>query len=303
MGSIQHSELYARKSTNGRSLPAAPAVVKGGFAALSAVWPAATERAAAWLFCHPQPAKVRDDEQAVLDAGHAFTLRAGGFDLPAWSWGDGPTVLLHHGWSGRASHMTAFVEPLVRAGYSVVAYDAPAHGDAPGRITSGPEMAGVLRDVAWRLGGLHAVVAHSVGGAATMLALRKGLKLERAVLLAPPSDMREFIDLFGEHLGLDRARRDGMARVAAGWYGIRWEEMSVEYWGEGARTPIRVIHDRHDSIVPWRSGARIHEQWGPSELISTTGLGHRRIRQDPDVIAETVAFIGDRSAHGGEHAA
>jgi pimeloyl-ACP methyl ester carboxylesterase len=273
-------------------MPHCPVPLKLGFQALGRVCPSQTERLAAWLFCHPIRGKVAPDEQAVLDGGHAFELKARGHDLAAWSWGDGPTVLLHHGWNGRAAHMAGFVQPLLDAGFSVVTYDAPAHGESPGRITSMPEMARVLRDVAFRLGGLHGVVAHSVGGAATLFAIRSGLKLDRAVLLAPPSDMRGFIDLFGEHIGLPPRSREGMARRAAAWFDIDWPQMDVTHWAEAELPPLLVVHDRGDRVVPWDHGERIRATCDRAELITTQGLGHRLIRRDHDVIRSAVGFFG-----------
>jgi pimeloyl-ACP methyl ester carboxylesterase len=248
------------------------------------------------LFCHPTGTRSSADELAVLETGHRFTLEACGYELAAWSWGDGPTVLLHHGWNGGAAHMTAFVKPLVDAGFSVVTYDAPAHGSSPGRITSAPEMARILREVAYRLVGLHAVVAHSIGGAATLIAIRNGLKLDRAVLVAPPSDLRGFIDLFGEHLDLPAPIREGMARRTASWYDIEWTQMEVSYWAQAERPPILVIHDRDDRVVPWDHGERIRTLWGRADMITTQGLGHRRVRRDDEVIRRSVEFLDNERA-------
>lgn len=293
METVEIRDLSYSKSTNGRSLKQCEPVLRRGFGCLARAWPSGAERLAAWLFCHPMRARVAADEAAVLEQGHAFRLDACGYDLPAWSWGDGPTVLLHHGWSGRAAHMAGLVRPLLDAGFSVVAYDAPAHGAAPGRITAAPEMARVLREVAFRLNGLHGVVAHSVGGAATLLAVRNGLKLQGAVLLAPPSEMRGFVELFGDHLGLDDEARRGMARRAASWFGIEWKEMDVEHWAGSARPPLLVVHDRNDRVVPWAHGARVAQVWGNAELHSTTGLGHSGVRSDPDVMERVVGFLSE----------
>jgi len=263
---------------------------------LARAWPSGAERAAAWLFCHPHRARQLPEETEVLDEGHRFRLDAGGHELAAWSWGDGPTVLLHHGWSGRAAHMAGFVRPLLDAGFSVVAYDAPAHGESPGRITAAPEMARVLRDVAFRLNGLHGVVAHSVGCAATLLAVRAGLELQRAVLLAPPSELRGFVDLFGGHLGLGDEAKRGMARRAASWFGIEWNAMDVEHWAERSCPPLLVVHDRDDKVVPWSHGDRIGRVWGDATLHSTTGLGHSGVRRDPAVIEKAVGFLAEAKA-------
>jgi pimeloyl-ACP methyl ester carboxylesterase len=284
------------KSTNGRTLPACPAPIKLGFRTLARVLPSRTEQLAAWLFCHPRRTEARPDEQAVLDSGHRFVLQAGGHELSAWSWGDGPTVLLHHGWNGRAAHMAAFVRPLVAAGYSVVAYDAPAHGESDGHITAMPEMARIIREVAFRLGGLHAVVAHSLGGAALLYAIRRGLRVERAVLVASPSDLRGFIDLFGEHIGLPQRTREGMARQTAFWFEIDWPQMQVGYWAESPLPPLLVVHDRNDRVVPWEHGERIRSVCHGAQLITTEGLGHRRIRRDEEVVRRAVGFVTETPA-------
>jgi len=187
--------------------------------------------------------------------------------------------------------MAGLVRPLLDAGFSVVAYDAPAHGESPGRITAAPEMARVLRDAAFRLNGLFGVVAHSVGCAATLLAVRSGLELQRAVLLAPPSELRGFVDLFGGHLGLGDELRRGMARRAASWFGIEWNAMDVEYWAGRTRPPLLVVHDRDDHVVPWSHGDRIVRVWEDATLHSTSGLGHSGVRRDPAVIEKTVGFL------------
>jgi pimeloyl-ACP methyl ester carboxylesterase len=284
-------ELRPVKSTNGRSLQKPPLALRAGIGLLERLQPSLTERLAAYLFCHPTRAAQSADEVRVFDDAHPFRLQACGHDLAAWSWGDGPTVLLHHGWSGRATHMAAFVRPLLDAGFSVVAYDAPAHGETAGRVTSAPEWARVLREVAGTLGGLYGVVAHSIGAAATLLAVRNGLKLQRAVLLAAPSDLRELIDLFADHLALSERTRAGMARRTAEWFRMEWSEMEVGHWAERELPPLLVVHDRNDAVVPWIHGERIRESWGNAELLTTQGLGHRRVRRDAEVIRRTSDFL------------
>jgi len=291
MATADSAALQPCKSTNGRSIPEAPEPFRWAFGALQRVRPSAAERLAGWLFCRPFRARITPGELAVFEESHPFRIRAQGFELHAWSWGDGPTVLLHHGWNGRASHMAGLVRPLLDAGFSVVTYDAPAHGDSPGRITSAPEMARVLKEVAAELCGIHAVVAHSIGGAATLLAVQAGLKVEKAVLLATPSDLRGFVDQFGEYLGLDSRTRSGMARRVAGWFGMEWDEMTVESWARGSRPPLLVVHDRYDRVVPWSHAAMICSTWENAELFTTTGLGHRGVRRDPEVVARAVGFL------------
>ena len=96
---------------------------------LAAAW---TERLFLTPRRHPVPARERD----WLAGARWGELRLDGRRLPTWSWGEGPPVVLAHGWEGRGSQLGAFVAPLVAAGRRVVAFDAPAHGGSPGRTTN-----------------------------------------------------------------------------------------------------------------------------------------------------------------------
>lgn len=284
------------KSTNGRIDNPAPRWLRKGLRALAATWPGGAQRLAIYLFCHPHRKPVRPGEAAVLGEGRSFRIATDAGPLRAWSWGRGPAVVLHHGWSGHAGHMTAFVVPLVAAGLRAVAYDAPAHGASPGRITSGPDLARTLQKVVAEVGDVRGVVAHSMGCFATMLAIGRGLDVPRAVLLAPPAGMRRYFACFGEHLGLSARDRSGMRRRTEEMFGFRWEEMSVESWTRDGRPPLLVVHDEGDPVVPVASARRIVDVWGCAELVVTRGLGHGGVRRDPAVIARAVEFVGQGAA-------
>jgi pimeloyl-ACP methyl ester carboxylesterase len=84
------------------------------------------------------------------------------------SWGDGPPVLLVHGWGGRRPHLGVFVKPLVESGHRVIAFDLPSHNEsdagelAPGRTTI-VECAEAVAAVVSTHGPARATVAHSFG--------------------------------------------------------------------------------------------------------------------------------------------
>src|SRR5689334_4455814 len=92
-------------------------------------------------FLTPQRAPRPERERALLEVARPLPISAGGLPLAAWSWGGEDreprgTVLLVHGWAGRGAQLGSLVAPLVNAGRRVVTWDAPAHGDSPGRTTT-----------------------------------------------------------------------------------------------------------------------------------------------------------------------
>src|SRR5712691_10971637 len=173
--------LRSEKSTTGRFF------MRAGFRGLEMVAPRAASRLAANLFCSPRRAKP------AAAGGHRFEIFPG---IAAWDWGEGPTVLLAHGWNGSAAQMTPLVEPLVRSGFYVVAFDQPAHGSSSGRRATAYDFAEAILAVSRRVKPVHA--------------LSRGLKAKRAVLLAPPAGVDHFVRSFAGALGLRNT--DGVLR-------------------------------------------------------------------------------------------
>jgi pimeloyl-ACP methyl ester carboxylesterase len=179
----------------------------------------------------------------------------------------------------------------MEAGFRVVLFDAPAHGASMGRQASLPQFAKALREVANAVGPVYGLVGHSLGGAAVSLAMRHGLAAERAVLLAPPADVFLFSHAFAEHLRIPARARDVMQQNLETRLQISWEELHIPTLARGMTSRALVIHDMQDSDVPYEQGQEIARAWPGAELFTTTGLGHRAILRNPEVIRRAVAFL------------
>jgi hypothetical protein len=58
-----------------------------------------------------------------------------------------------------------------------------------------------------------------------------------------------------------------------------------------AMPPTLIVHDRDDVSTSVTGGAAIAAAWPGACLYVTSGLGHRRLLRDPDVITEAVDFV------------
>src|ERR1700730_12698450 len=97
-------------STTDRLRPVpVPAWFRAGFRVAGAVAPGAAARLARKLFFTPPRASMRDEERAMLACGEPFALDVRGQRVAGRAWGEGPTVLLVHGWGGHAGQMTPLV--------------------------------------------------------------------------------------------------------------------------------------------------------------------------------------------------
>ncbi len=258
-------------------------------------------RLAERLFTSPRRYPRPERERAILASGHRFSVevllrspRSEGArtQLAAWRWGVGPTVLLVHGWEGRGSQLGALVEPLVAAGLSVVTFDAPGHGDSPGSRLYLTDHADAIIDVAAAVGPVHAIIAHSFGAAATLLAhARGGVDAIRNVMLAPNVLIEDSVKRFARLVAIDDPERDSLAHNLAVHTGLDIQALRIDRLVGARDSAMLVIHDLEDREVPVIHGERLAALWPNARFVETDGLGHRRILRDPEVIAQIVAAV------------
>lgn len=257
----------------------------------------ATRLATRLWFTIPRP--IPRERLPALPPGTAIRAQPAGRPLHALAWGSGEPVYLVHGWGGRVEQLGGFVAPLVAAGHRVIAFDGPGHGASPGgahgpRSATIPELADALLAVVAEHGRPHAVIAHSMGGAVAAHAVRRGLRPDALVLLAPAADPRWVLDRFVAGIGAGPRVRAGLEQQVARRVGMPWESFHVPSLPRFAPVPpTLVVHDARDREVGPEHGRAIAEAWPGARLVETSGLGHRRLLRDPAVIDEAVRFVTD----------
>lgn len=263
-------------------------------------------------------APPRMSDLPVPDGGQPFEVRAEGHAVRGRVWTprdhashqSAPpprTVYLVHGWGGRGSQFGAMVEPLLGSGRRVVMFDGPAHGDsdhgpAGSRRTNGVELARALDAVCCRFGPADAVVAHSLGTISTYLALRFGwLGTRRLVFLAPMVEAKGLFDQFQRALDFGPRVRGAFDRSVLEWIGVSVEEFDARFQARQVDpVPTLVLTDRHDRQTAYADVVDF-ARTVDAPLVTTEGLGHRKILRDPAVISEVVGFVAESG--GLEHSA
>jgi pimeloyl-ACP methyl ester carboxylesterase len=262
------------------------------FALLDRPAPALAARLAERLFFTPPRPRTSARVEAILKGGRRIDVAEGRTRIAAWSWGQGPTVYLVHGWAGMGGQLGAFVAPLAAQGFRVVTFDGPGHGHSGGRRASIVHFARALSAVARVFGPAHGVVAHSLGAPAAAFAMKHhGLAADRIALLAPPADPGDWSRLFAARLGVSARTMETMRARSERWLGVTWEQVSLTALASGQQTPALVVHDVEDGEVPFTHGAAVAAAWPGARLVETTGLGHRRLLRDETVIAQVSSFI------------
>ena len=259
-------------------------------------------RLALRLWCTPTHATRTEQAGAPGVRRH---IPVHGAAVLAESWGTGPRIYLLHGWGGHRHQLAALVDPLVAAGHQVVAFDALGHGDSPpgplghGRATL-PEFADALTAVVAAYGPAHAVVAHSLGAAATAIAVLDGLPATRLALIAPVSDPTPQTRLFARAFGFGDRVHSALHRRIEEVAGRPMSDFDIPARAAARPDlpPLLVLHDAGDRQVHHANGTAISTSWPEAELITTEGLGHQRILTDASVVAAVVDFVASRDRAG-----
>lgn len=280
------------------------------FTSLGSVAPEPMALLAERMYFTARRHRLPERERAILDEGSPFTVDTQHGPLHAWRWEpllpwertDRGTVLLVHGWEGRASQLAAsFAAPLLDRGFTVVGADAPGHGRSRGDAVDLPAYTDVVGDLARHVAAsgsaVRAVIAHSFGGAAATLALEGDLlpAVDAAVLVAPPCSLELYANTFVKTLGLTRATAAIFRGRLEERFGKEWtHKYALDRRAQSIDAHALIVHDTDDRETPFTEGARLAKGWAGSTFVATSGLGHRRILKDADVVERAVAFIDEK---------
>ncbi len=256
--------------------------------------PALASRIGAQLFSTPVGrAKVK--MVGPMQQATQYDLPHAGGHLSVYEWGEAgqPVVMLVHGWRSKAEQMRFMVEPLLTAGYRVVAFDLPAHGNSSGRQTNPLKVSQAISAVNQRYGSLHAIVAHSFGtiGVGFLARHQPDFPVEKLVLVSGPDHVSDvtanFVSLLGLSNEVSQVIDRGLESLAGESVDLMRSSLLLPSFGK----PGLIIHDREDKEVLFACGERIVEKWISAEFHPTTGLGHHKILRDPSVIERIVTFL------------
>ena len=246
-------------------------------------------------FFGPSRYEVKPSDKETLEWGNSYRIPSDRGELAVTTWGNnGPAVLLMHGWGGARAQMTGFVDPLLFAGYRVVAYDQPAHGESDGKMTNLLEIAPTMDLIAKQEGPFDAIIAHSFGTLITSYAIVKRD-------FPPPSKLVYF--------GAFNRLMDSLPRfqIAADLpneviNGLR--DMIYENFGRGVldaivnedliqhiNIPALMFHDAADNVTTVEDSRAIARAWKNARYVETNGLGHRGALQSKEIHEQVIKFL------------
>jgi pimeloyl-ACP methyl ester carboxylesterase len=263
------------------------------FKTLGYFCPSLAKHLALTYFLSPPRYPLPQWHKPFLDSAKQLTKKIGKNTIKMYLWGSGPIVLLVHGWGGRGSQLSSFITPLLNQGYSVLAFDGPAHGDSSGKQCDMFDFSSTLYAVSEDYA-IHAIVAHSFGAACTLLALSEyPFTIKKLILIGCPESAIWVTEAFAQSLSISKRILVGMREKLENRYknNWSWSDLSLLQLIKKVTVPILLIHDRNDLEIPYQHGLDLYQSNSLCEMFTSEGQGHRRILRSEKVINKITSFI------------
>jgi pimeloyl-ACP methyl ester carboxylesterase len=240
------------------------------------------------------PLPKREEEMNAKTRQEMVLIPAVGEKICVYHYGESDKkVLLVHGWSGRGTQLHSIADKLLKNGYSTISFDAPAHGKSEGKTSDMTEFIKSIQELDKLYGPFEFAIGHSLGAMAVLNAIKRGLKVKKAVCIGSGDVIEDIMNGFTRQMGMDIATGRMMIKLFEKKFGETINTYSAYIAAKDVAVPVLIFHDEDDTDVPVSAAHHIREYLPDAELVITKGLGHRKILGDSKVIKQIIQFLND----------
>jgi len=232
---------------------------------------------------------------AIFENAEQLNVYVNGIKTTGYRWNidSNKKILIAHGFESRSYNFYRYIEILVGKGIGVYAMDAKAHGNSEGKTITLPEYVSMFRELEKKYGVFDGYICHSFGGIAISLYEEEfNHPSTKLVLIAPATETATAIGMFCKFFNLSNKVKIAIHDFIEKRSGKKIEHYSIPRISRKIKNSILWIHDRDDDITPIRDvEGLINEKPSNIEFHITSGLGHRKIYKDPEIIKKVVQFL------------
>jgi esterase/lipase len=269
--------------------------IRTKFKLLSLVSKRKAAEKAFWLFCTPQH-RNRKSLPQIFETAEKLQFQFKEYRISGYQWNKEAEIkcLILHGFESSVINFDRYVKPLLRKGYGVAGFDAPAHGRSSGKTVNAVIYKEFIQHVNKEYGPFKRYIAHSLGGLSLSLALEEMEHDDsfRIAMIAPAAETTTAVDSFFRFLKLpDEIRPEFESIIAensghdSGWFSVARAIGSV-------KASILLCQDKEDDMTPMKDIEPIISKGYPHvQVMITEGLGHRRIYRDNKVSKAIIDFL------------
>ena len=253
--------------------------------------PDAAAKLAYNTFAKVRKGRVKPEQQPFLDEAKHSVEAVNGNDIQTYQWvGNGPRVLLIHGWESNTFRWRKLIRILRAEGFHVIAFDAPAHGYSTGKIMHVPMYTECVEHMVQTFDPKY-IIGHSVGGMTALYHAHRhpNESVEKIITIGSPAEFEEIVESYQSLLGFNNRVLKAFDSLIYEEFGYHIHEFATTEFVKGNPKKGLLLHDRLDRIAPFHASQKVHNAWEDSVLIPTEGLGHSMHQED--VNRQIVEFL------------
>ncbi len=271
------------------------------FHLISIVSPRLAAQSALHFFCTPYTHVRRGMPPEIFLIAEKLTLMVGSDKVFGFRWKpgekqNGKTILICHGFDSSSYRFADYIQPFLDLGFTILAFDAPAHGISTGKTITVLRYVEMISIVMEKYGPINAIMAHSFGALAAVLTLEGGSDkhCKQLVVVAPSTETTHAIKNFFHHMRLEERVQTPFLKLVeemdgkpASWYSVARAIEKIE-------TKTLWFHDKKDKITPFSDMEHLLEKDLPHiQFEITEGLGHSQY-VNPEILKKIVAFFANQ---------
>jgi len=255
--------------------------------------PARAKRFVKNHFFKPADYRTTEKEKQILGNSSKFKIDIHGKTIQGWKWGEGSGILFVHGWNGRGIQFYRFFKSLRQAGFAIITFDAPGHGESTGTTSSYFEWTDTVRAILNSSNGfnIRGIIAHSLGGSAVINALSKEKISVPTVLIAPALKLKQILFNTFNLYGIPSVIYKKVIEDFERRFGYTLEDDNPSNLIPEIDTNVLIVHDHQDGTIPFLDSEEFAEILPTVMLHKTDGLGHRRILADRKIVELITEYI------------
>ena len=281
------------KSTNGRIVKSAFRMLNGVLILGEWIYPKGVADFVRKKFFTPITKPLTNAQERWMSSANLYKIQSRGRQISVWKIGEGPSILFIHGWNGRGVQFQRFFQPALDAGYSVIFFDAPAHGLSEGDMTNYLEITESLENIfSYEIGrDIKGVIAHSLGASAIINHLSRHHAEIPIVLISPALRLMELLVASFQMHGVPKLTYLKLIREVEEQFQIRFETQNPIDLIHQIHNEIFIIHDKDDKITPIEPAIQVSDILSNVEILETEGYGHSRILSQKFVVDKAIKYL------------
>jgi pimeloyl-ACP methyl ester carboxylesterase len=246
---------------------------------LSYVLPAQAVALAYRLFSKPRRGRLYPERLPYfLQKAQTKKITLQQHEIHTYLWpGNDTRILLAHGWESNSARWSKLFRKLSKTGATIMAIDAPGHGQSNGNEFTMLIYADILQQVAQSFQPT-IIMGHSIGGSACVYSYHNYPKsytqLQKMVVLGAPSEIKLLIDEYVNILSMNKRMARLLFDFFSSNFSIHIPEFTTAHFTNSFSLQGLIAHDSTDPVVPFAEGKKLANAWTSAQFISTENLGH-----------------------------